>query len=563
VCVRAIFAQLLSLLKYKGLNPEMRPTRELLTEAVAKGIFPALVLGVGFFLRFQQLSDQWLMDDEWHAIHKVLSGASYASIASSFGFTDYSIPLTLYYKWLASRIGLTELDARMPLLMAGMVFLILGMVWSWKRLDHHVAVIFGFLLAISPLLVNFSREARPYMLSLLLGALALHALSRWLVTAETKWGIAYSVSTWLASYLHLAMAPFVLAPMLMAVFWRTGGAGRKATNRALFTLAMIVLGGESLLLLPPLLSDAGAITGKAGSDLPSLATVFGSAFIWLGSGAWTVVLFGLTLAMVGAGQVVRVCKLDAALWAVGIAAVVIAIFVMQPAWVHNPLTFARYLLPLLPMLLLFVAAGIVQVARETRFPLVSMLCLPALFLIGSPEWALLVRPNNFSLHTYYQFDYRERDNPVRMRFAHLVSSQFWRQFSHMAPGTLTLAVLSHPRYESTFNPQPVYQPIHRQHVLDLQTGGACGGPGLGEAFPSQGVTLRNAVSLSLPGDLERKHVDWVVVDTSMSRLRNDMADPEVGPFFRSCEGYLQSRFGLPSYSDGIVQAYRISHDRHP
>ena len=50
-----------------------------------------------FFLRAQQLGRQVIIDDEWHAIHKLLA-SGYGGILTSFGQVDHSIPLTLFYK---------------------------------------------------------------------------------------------------------------------------------------------------------------------------------------------------------------------------------------------------------------------------------------------------------------------------------------------------------------------------------------------------------------------------------------------------------------------------------
>lgn len=79
------------------IEPSPRKTAvEHISAAAAFGLIALLAAG----LRLQQLSIQWLMDDEWHALHKLLSGAGYADIASSFGSADYSIPLTLLYRLL-------------------------------------------------------------------------------------------------------------------------------------------------------------------------------------------------------------------------------------------------------------------------------------------------------------------------------------------------------------------------------------------------------------------------------------------------------------------------------
>ena len=48
------------------------------------------------WLRVHHLGHQVPVDDEWHAIHKLMT-SSYGEIARSFGMADHSIPLTLLY----------------------------------------------------------------------------------------------------------------------------------------------------------------------------------------------------------------------------------------------------------------------------------------------------------------------------------------------------------------------------------------------------------------------------------------------------------------------------------
>ena len=59
---------------------------------------------VGTFLRAWQIDIQILIDDEWHAIHKLLASTP-LDIVTHLGYADYSIPLTLYYQSLYRTIG--------------------------------------------------------------------------------------------------------------------------------------------------------------------------------------------------------------------------------------------------------------------------------------------------------------------------------------------------------------------------------------------------------------------------------------------------------------------------
>ena len=78
----------------------------------------ALATLLAAWLRLHGLDIQVVQDDEWHAIHKLMT-SSYADIARSFGFADHSIPLTLFYKALAETVGLDEFDMRIVQALCG------------------------------------------------------------------------------------------------------------------------------------------------------------------------------------------------------------------------------------------------------------------------------------------------------------------------------------------------------------------------------------------------------------------------------------------------------------
>src|SRR5258708_7950513 len=127
----------------------------------------ALAIGAGVWLRLDQLASQLLLDDEWHAVYRVVHDAP-GAVWLDFGHSDSSIPLTLLYLLEANVTGLSELGMRLPMLGAGLATLVLFPWYAARRVGHAEAVLFAAFLAISPLLYFFSRTARPYALTLLL-----------------------------------------------------------------------------------------------------------------------------------------------------------------------------------------------------------------------------------------------------------------------------------------------------------------------------------------------------------------------------------------------------------
>jgi len=520
----------------------------------------AALLALGAYLRVQQIDIQWLTDDEWHAVHKLVSTDGYLPILLSFGGADYSIPLTVLYKFLSVHGGLTELKMRLPMLIGGTLFVALGMAWVRARIDGRTALVFGFLLAISPVLVNYSRYARPYMLTLLLAAVAVWALARWERHGRSRDAALYVACAWAGSYLHLIMAPFY-AGLLAPLFLRRLGYPGTRLWLPLMAVSALAAAGVAGLCLPPLLNDVAAMGAKTGSDLPRLDTLIGAGHIRLGTDSAAIVLAGIVLAALGAGAVGRQASLEVASLMCGCAGILAAIAAMKPAYVQYPLVFARYLLPVQPLLLLLIAAGIVALAG--RIPIASSqgwaaAGMSALFLAGTPLLSLLRYPNNFTLHSFYHFDYRKRHNPVRLELNPFAEpSRFWRDLAQAPAATRRIAVAGEVSFETLFVFHLLYQPLHRQLLYSLQTGTSCGPARRGEAYPSQGIFLRNSVSLESAEDIRQKGIDWIVVESRFVRSYARVTPAEHSAYLDACNRLLVARFGPPTYEDEHLKAYKV------
>src|SRR5262249_7647580 len=148
--------------------------------------------------------------------------------------------------------------------------------------------------------------ARPYALTTLLVVGAVIAFREWWRRDERRWSWAgaYVACTFLAGWLHLITLPFTLLPFIFcgiaALATRRTVAGASSTSRhsgasrnpvssdeqrivmhdrwrrvaSLLLLGAITALPLALALLPPLLNDFGALSGKSGSDAVSLQTLY-------------------------------------------------------------------------------------------------------------------------------------------------------------------------------------------------------------------------------------------------------------------------------------------------
>ena len=142
------------------------------------------VLGVavliGAWLRLDQIAIQVLIDDEWHAVHQFIARTP-GDMFFDFGYADYSIPLGILDWYQAQAWGVSELTLRWPMIACGLATLVVLPLYVAPRLGWPVASLFALLIAVSPLLVIFTRMARPYAITLLLGWLAHGAYHRFAV----------------------------------------------------------------------------------------------------------------------------------------------------------------------------------------------------------------------------------------------------------------------------------------------------------------------------------------------------------------------------------------------
>jgi hypothetical protein len=523
----------------------------------ARWLSIALIIVFAFIYRGYQLIDQVLVDDEWHAAHQVMLSTP-TQIATSFGLADYSIPLTLYYKAIASTMGLSELAMRAPLFIAGLLSVAFGVGFTWTRLGAPTAFIFGALLATSPLLYTYARIARPYGLTVALVPFAIWLYLKWWNTRDTRAGIAYVFVAVLATWLHLIVAPFVFAPQVFALWknWKK----REAITRW-FALAVASAVALIVVVGPPFFMNPNALAEKAAADLPTLTTLWGAAHQWFGVGSRVILVVMLALAAAGAPRVWRACGAFAQIYALGLFFTCAAIALMRPAWVHQPLTFSRYLLPILPVLLLFCAAGIVRCAQYAGTKTAQLLATSALTvsliaatIVTTPMQELLRAPQHYASHSWFHFDTRRHMNPIRDHMRVIPISPLWQSLTPEKIGRVTIAAAPWSLFSFDAE-QPIWQTIARQKLIPASGEALCTQWEGGHPQPGKGLALRNFVFLANDDDLRAKHVDLVVLRKPIYNPRRMPGVPM--PELSACAKNLTMRFGPPILEDAVIQVFDL------
>lgn len=515
-----------------------------------------LAVVVGTWLRARGLDTQIVIDDEWHALHKLMR-ADMLEIVTHLDYADYSIPWTVYLRWLHDHGGVTEWGMRAPSLVAGVLLVALVPVLARRWTSPAVGAAWALLLAVSPLLVQWSRTARPYALSALLGTIAIVAFHRWWHAGRRRdsWAAVYAGSTFLAGWLHMTTLAFTLLPIVFygVLAWRT----QRDALRPLLTLVMVTAIPLALVLLPPVANDWFMFTAKAGVDSPTWTSLYRS--VLQVAGTPHVAVAALLAACMAAGTVSfwRRDRLLAAYLLVVMAGGMLAVLAARPNWVQHPPVLTRYLAPIIPLLLLLAAEGLIAIMPRRRITAQAAVVVVATIALwgAGPLARSRDGPDQFTNHLRHTFDYDDAHNPYVQQAPLTKLSPFYRELSQLPPGSVTL-IEAPWRLESHFNPHVWYQARHRQHLMIGLVTPVCGTWAFGE-YPEtyDGIRLQRMAHLSalLRGDTYG--ADYLVLHlkpwSTPPGARVDWPDIE------ACLPRIEEALGAPVFRDDAQVVFRL------
>ena len=294
-------------------------------------------------------------------------------------------------------VGRVGADAALADARCGLLTLVVLPLYVAPRLGRATAALFALLLAVSPLLVIFSRMARPYAITLLLGWIAHGALSAILTMPHARDASAPArpmrVTAALATWLHPVVGPFVVAPLL----WGLAAVAAHAARR----LAAARSCAGSSLLPPPARSSVPSCCRRCSCircrSPPRADSMSPTHRHWSASGTpGRHAIDRRRRRVPGTGRLRRPHGLaraaGGATGALGIVLTLALVVAAGPMWSHLPVTVSRYLLPFVPLLLLAVAAGTVRIAgtASARRPRIARRAL-ALLALAFPFVLLLAQ----------------------------------------------------------------------------------------------------------------------------------------------------------------------------
>jgi hypothetical protein len=523
--------------------------------AVAWSALLLLAVGTAAGLRVWALGSQIVIDDEWHALHKVMR-SGLAGIVTHLDYADFSIPVALYYSALQNTVGITEWGMRAPMVLAGIGLVALAPWLARAWTSRPVGVTWAVMLAVSPMLVYLSRTARPYAITALTSTVAFVAFERWWrgEPRHPGWAVAYVVATVLGGWLHMLSLAFTLTPFL---YFGVRALRSRDSFLRLLRLGLATAALLAMVLLPPLVNDWFMFAAKAGQDSVGSDTVERTLLMVAGTGHGVVGVAFVALVVLGWIVWWRRDR-DLAGYALALVAVgSVATAMARPNWVQYALVYARYLIPVVPLLLLFAAEGLVTaMGRRSDVLRACIVAAVGVALVASGPLPLQwFAPNQFTSHQRFQFDYDDAHNPYVTKRVHVVPA-FYRELARAPAGSLTVVVAPW-RLESHLNPHVWYQAVHRQNVRIGLLTPLCGRRDFGE-YPEgeRGMSLTNMAHVPAILRGQVRGGDFLVV-----HLRPWSTPPgqEVPwPDLSQCLPDIERALGAPVYRDDDIVAFAIT-----
>ncbi len=517
----------------------------------------ALAVLLGTWLRVHGLSAQVVQDDEWHALHKLMT-SGYGEILRTFGFADHSIPLTMLYKAMADVVGLDEVTLRAVQVACGIALVAVCGALAWRATaSAPLSTLFAFLVAGAPFLVFYSRFARPYAITTLLSVLLLAALWRWRETRSTRLGAAICAMASLAAWLHplaalypMAALLFILLDDLQASRWRL------APVRAVVALGLAMGLTIAAPLAVPFANDLQSLAAKAGDSAPTLYTLGRMVSLFAGGLPDALAVAVAVVAGAGALRFQRQQRgLGSYLLVVALVPL-LAVIVLRGSWTHQGHTLARYVFPAQLVFLFWFAFGALDLARRAAMGFAPGFerALAAALIVGylalNPAIAQVRTLGPWYGHILHQYDYVDAHNRALHYYDRWEVPPFYRKLGTLPEGSVTI-IQAPFHFIAPYNPDAFYARFHRQRELQGLLHDLClAGPRYGEVPRDARFRFRSFVLLDDRDAVARTGARYLVFQRD---LLNGAEFKGAGACFEA----LKRRYGEPIEVDSRLAVFDL------
>ena len=331
-------------------------------------ILAVAVSALSIFWRFETLDRRPLWLDEQSTARVVRESPDLVALWRTGSADKYLHPPLAYLApWSVAHGTETPFRLRLPSALAGLVSIALVGVVGMLLFERWTGLFAALLIGISIYHVDFSQEARPYMMGLVLTLAQYAALLGWLAGRRNAWLAAFATCAVAALYTyHLALVHVAVAVGIAALLAVQAIRGDDAERRRAVALAVALL-AVALAYVPQLRNLAGFLASD--DAVPSHVLALTPRFFhavaqrWgSGSGVTTLLYaaaFGIGAVRVAAWRDMRALVLLG--WATG----PLLLFALKPFSKYFDL---RFVISSLPVFFLLAAAGVTATAGAAGAP---------------------------------------------------------------------------------------------------------------------------------------------------------------------------------------------------
>ena len=513
--------------------------------------FFILIFCLGLFLRLYQVTDQIILDDEWHGLDFTINNSLWYLLTHFTYAGANCIPLNLYIRLLYEYIGWSEISLILPSIISGLTSLFIFPLLVKKIFNSRVSLIFMFLFAISPLVVFYGRVCRPYSVYTFFGFLSIILLYFWTLNNKKLFFFLYAVTGILCVYFHLMGAVFVFIPIGCVLFLKLLKDKKIISQNKvivapgyfnLIFLGLITLFSILLLFYWPYIQRLSFLNQqKAEFDLGSLTGFFhivcGTSNNLICIILWVFFIIGLIL-MLRKNLLLGAIFTSVFFFYFGV------LIIARSNFTEVPLVMARYFIPGFPIVFLCVAFGmdrLISISARIfllKYKVSCFICLTGIFFLAGLFWAgpfkqVYVKPNNFMNHSAFQESYEpmnwgtpKKSHVFQKRYAVTEQniSNFYKQLALQKDSS---KIIEFPMYLGNhFNLFYYYQHFHKKEVAigyipliknfqnERSMGFIYGNMTVDQVFSKvnkqEKLRFKNLINLLNFEDIKESHSDYVV-----------------------------------------------------
>lgn len=249
--------------------------------ALSKNQQIALILGlitlIGLALRIPSMNDTLLWDEL--STHYVVFDRSFGGMLDMVrGEQEVSPPLYFIFAWLFAQLGDPSLTMRLPSLIAGLATIPLTYLLGAWTVGRKAGLVGALLIAVSPFMIFYSAEARPYGMVTCLTLLSTLSLIAAVRGNRLRWWVAFAFFTAASMYSHYTALFVLSAQFIWALVYFKG-----------LRFRMLLAGAGSVVLFLPWLPEYLADSDSPGASVIEALQPFTAAAVRLDLSQWALV----------------------------------------------------------------------------------------------------------------------------------------------------------------------------------------------------------------------------------------------------------------------------------